>query len=314
IVSSNLEESLLKMNNTVGYSNQLTISVANILLFGLSFGVGIYRVLDGTINLGYFMAIVQLSNYLINPVLTVISASNDIKTTTRIKERLADCSKESIENHHKELKNEISSIQLQNVGIAINNNQLFSDISFDIQKGEKVFITASSGYGKSKLLRALNKQIDFTYGTYSLNGVDVNSIDKKEVNKKFALINQNPVIFDDTIEFNITMGNDYSLEKLNKVVTAAGLKELVNERSLNFEAGENGKYLSGGQLKRIEIARALLSNREIILADEATSSLDKDLTDKVHRLLLNLDKTVIEVAHKVEPEILSHYDKVIKLN
>src|SRR5699024_12462668 len=103
-------------------------------------------------------------------------------------------------------------------------------------------------------------------------------------------------------------------EKLNKVVTADGLKELVNERSLNFEAGENGKNLSGRQLQRIEIARALLSNREIILADEATSSLDKDLTDKVHRLLLNLDKTVIEVAHKVEPEILSHYDKVIKLN
>lgn len=313
-VANKLEENLLKMNNAVGYSNQTTITVANILLLGISFGVGIYRVVDGTINLGYFIAIVQLSNYLVNPVLTVISASNDIKTTTSIKERLAQCSQELIDNNYSRLNSVISSIQLHNVGIAINKKQLFSDVSFDIQKGDKVLITAPSGYGKSTLISALNRQIDFTQGTYFLNGIDVNSVAQKEINKKFSLIKQNPDIFNDSIEFNITMGNDYSLEKLNEAIAAAGLEELVNERGLNFEVGENGKNLSGGQLQRIEIARALLANREIILADEATSALDKELTDKIHQLLLNLNKTVIEVAHKVEPEVMARYDKVINLS
>ena len=102
------------------------------------------------------------------------------------------------------------------------------------------------------------------------------------------------------MEFNITLGKKYPSKKLNAVIEKAGLKELVDEKGLTYSVGEKGKNLSGGQIQRIEIARALLSDRPIMLADEATSALDQKLSEKIHSIILDNPRlTVIEVAHKI---------------
>lgn len=99
------------------------------------------------------------------------------------------------------------------------------------------------------------------------------------------------------------------------MIRTAGLEKLIKEKGWDYQVGENGKKLSGGQIQRIEIARALLANRPILLADEATSSLDNKLSLAIHKIILNSPGlTVIEVAHKITDQEKKMFDRVIDLN
>ena len=130
----------------------------------------------------------------------------------------------------------------------------------------------------------------------------------------FALINQQPFILNDTIEYNITLGQKVTKQELNKAVSKAGLEELVRKKGYQYQVGLGGKNLSGGQNQRIEIARALLKKRQILLADEATSSLDTKLSRRIHATFLEeFSGTVIEVAHHISTDEASMFDRKIDL-
>ena len=101
---------------------------------------------------------------------------------------------------------------------------------------------------------------------------------------------------------------------LDKVIEQSQLAELIAEKGLNYEVGENGKNLSGGQLQRIEIARGLLAKRKIILADEISSALDNETSQKINQMLLQSDVTLIEVSHKVSEEQNEQYQQIINLS
>jgi len=98
------------------------------------------------------------------------------------------------------------------------------------------------------------------------------------------------------------------------VLEQSELSEFIKEKGLDYQVGENGKNLSGGQKQRLAIARALLSNREVIIADEVTSALDKETSTKISEMLLLNHQTLIEVSHKTTPEQMSNYTKVIYLD
>ena len=130
-----------------------------------------------------------------------------------------------------------------------------------------------------------------------------------------SYIAQSPFIFDDTLEFNVTLGLPYSQEEIKNALAQAGLTDLVNEKGLDYRVGEKGQNLSGGQIQRIEITRALLSQRPIMLADEATSALDRNLSKAIHNIIINDNKlTVIEVAHNLSKEDQEKFDSVLKLD
>ncbi|WP_338217858.1 ABC transporter ATP-binding protein [Lacticaseibacillus salsurivasis] len=121
-------------------------------------------------------------------------------------------------------------------------------------------------------------------------------------------------MFDDSILYNVTLGQDYSKESILKCLKMAQLGDLVAEKGLGYIVGEHGGKLSGGQIQRIEIARALVRQRPVILADEVTSALDEELSNKIHHLLLSLPATVVEIAHHIAPEMEANYDYVIHLD
>lgn len=150
-------------------------------------------------------------------------------------------------------------------------------------------------------------------GSYQINGIDAAKLPTLQQLDLFSLIKQQPFLFNDTLRFNLTLGGDYSQGELEEAARRAHLDTLVAEKGWDYQCGENGANLSGGQIQRVEIARAFLVKRPVILADEATSALDDKLSDAIHDELFASGQTVIEVAHHISPEWQAKFDQVIDL-
>ena len=173
---------------------------------------------------------------------------------------------------------------------------------------------APSGWGKTTLLRLMLGLKMPKQGKILLNGKEVNG-DWDTAHNYYSYVNQKPFMFDDTLRFNITLGRKVSDEKLKRTIHESGLDKLVEEHGLDNSVGEAGNSLSGGQIQRVEIARALLSGRPILLADEATSALDPNLSLAIHKTLLKNQRiAVIEVAHKISLEEKAMFDKIVQLD
>jgi len=314
--AESLEYALNRMNNTTGHANVYTTLAA--LIFGVTipFGFGIYQTITGVLTLAAFMGIVQISNSISNPLISMISEGNVIQTTRSIKNRLDELPiTESgrvvlINDKRKAFK----SLALKEVSIQINQKTILNDISLDLTSGEKILIKAPSGFGKTTLLRALIGDVSVHSGEYRLNDLSVSQISKVELKQYFGFVHQNPFIFNDTIIFNITLGQRFSQELIEEVVHEAKLTTLVTQKGLDYIVGENGANISGGQAQRIEIARALIRKRPVLLADEVTSALDEKTSLSIHDLLLGGAYSLIEVAHHIDSDTAKRFDKCIDLS
>ena len=129
----------------------------------------------------------------------------------------------------------------------------------------------------------------------------------------FSYASQAPVIFADSLLFNLTLGESISREKVEKICDKLDLRNLIKEKGLDYRLGEEADKLSGGQLARIELARAILMARPVLLLDEINASLDKRTSEFIHQYLLNSNLTFIEVIHHYEKDDLNRYDKILDL-
>lgn len=314
-----LENALKIMNRRVGNATQYTTTAAYLLSVFLPFSFGIYRVISGTITLGVFMTITQLSNYLTNPIIQISTLRNQISTTKEIQKRIRAAETINQKNSMGKISGKLplpkfQSIALENATIRRQNNTIFQGLNFEVKRGDKILIMAPSGFGKTTLLRTLQNQILLEKGDYLYNGYPVSEFDKHAIAHLFSFIKQNPFLLSDTIRFNITLGQGYTDQEVMEAAEHAGLAELIREKGLDFQIGANGGNLSGGQLQRIEIARALIRKRPILLADELTSALDNQLSLQIHRTLFSLPITIIEAGHKLSQEEMQNYDHVIHLD
>lgn len=203
-------------------------------------------------------------------------------------------------------------LTLTNVSFKREHRDILNVINLRVQKGEKVLIQGPSGVGKSTLLSVMLKELPVTHGQLLLNGQDY---DEVQVETLFSKVSQTPIIFAETIRFNLTLGMPFPESAILVAVRQAGLSDVINESKLDQQITEGGKNLSGGQLKRIEIARALLFKRQVLLIDEGTASLDVTTARQIHDTLLSLSNlTMIEVDHHIPHELLSKYDRRYQLN
>lgn len=302
-----MEDGLRNMNRTVETIDQIVYMSAMICSVLIPFGVGVYRIIQYGVTLGIFMAIVQLSNSITNPVMQIMQLFNGYGTTKGIKERYLEAFKrDESESREVDPDYNFSSIELKDVEVKVGDYQLFSKLNLKIENGDKVLIIGPSGAGKSTLLRIVQQAIPISKGSYLFN----NEKKDKSLMKIFSLIRQQPLIFNDSLRYNITLGEDYTDDEVIDAVRIAQLKDLVDEKGLNYLLGENGKNLSGGQLQRVEISRAIIRKRPIILADEMTSALDENTSSAVRSNLLKSPYTLIEVAHKITEEEKMLYDQI----
>lgn len=176
-------------------------------------------------------------------------------------------------------------------------------VSFSINKGDKLAIVGSSGSGKSTILKLILRHYIENQGQISLDGLDIKDINLNSLRERVAIVDQDPILFNDTIEANIYLGRPVDTNQLNNVLQIAQLEHFIDNQSLGLKhnVGDSGTLLSGGEKQRISISRSLYGNPDIILFDEATSALDakseKLVTDAVANAIA--DRTAIIVAHRL---------------
>ncbi|ATC98764.1 lipid A export permease/ATP-binding protein MsbA [Pseudoalteromonas spongiae] len=199
-------------------------------------------------------------------------------------------------------------ITIESLSFAYPNTErnILNELTMDIKPGQSVALVGRSGSGKSTLSNLLPRFYDtYTNGDIKLDGLSVNTFDLTWLREQFAIVSQQVVLFNDTIENNITYGfkGDITPEKLQKIVEQSHVWEFVKDLpgGLQTIVGEDGVMLSGGQRQRIAIARALLKNAPILILDEATSALDTESEKLIQHALNDLMKgrTSIVIAHRL---------------
>ena len=313
IAAKRLENALKSLNFTQGLATEIITAIADIFSFIVPFLVGAVLMFNGQIGAGTLVMIVQLSNNFINPIVNALQQLNEIKSTKPMWDKVELALKSQPAQQNTTVP-AFTSIKLSDLSYAIKNRKVFSNLNLSIKPGEKILLMAPSGWGKTTLLKLLLGLIKPDKGTVNISGKDVTG-DYSDAHLNFGYINQKPFMFNDTLLFNLTLGRKVTQQKLQKAIAEAGLSELVKEKGLDFEITGNGSNLSGGQIQRVEIARAFLADRPVILADEATSALDDKLSEALHENLLDNSKfTVIEVAHKMTEKERQMFDRIIQLN
>ncbi|RKR85672.1 ABC-type multidrug transport system fused ATPase/permease subunit [Mucilaginibacter gracilis] len=201
----------------------------------------------------------------------------------------------------KEFNNEI---KFENISFAYNEKLVLNNINITVPKGKKVALVGPSGGGKSTTMDLIPRFIEPQSGSILIDGKDIQSLTTESVRDLMGIVNQESILFNDTIYNNIAFGKpDTTLAEVEAAAKIANAHEfiLATENGYQTNIGDRGSKLSGGQKQRICIARAVLKNPPIMLLDEATSALDTESEKLVQEALNNLmqNRTSLIIAHRL---------------
>lgn len=203
-----------------------------------------------------------------------------------------------------ELKEFNQHIKLSNVSFSYQSRTVLKSINLTIPKGKTIALVGPSGGGKSTMMDLLPRFIDAQQGSVSIDDINVKQVRQESLWALFGVVNQESMLFNDTIYNNIAFGNhDATPEKVEAAARVANAHYFIMETDNGYQSniGDRGMKLSGGQKQRICIARAVLKNPPIMLLDEATSALDTESEKLVQDALNNLmqNRTSLVIAHRL---------------
>lgn len=204
------------------------------------------------------------------------------------------------------------SVSLSGVGFTYPGQPLpvLKDISLTLRAGEHLALLGKTGCGKSTLLQLLTRAWDVSEGEIRLNDQPIAAYDENTLRSLMAVVPQRIHVFNNTLRGNLRIGNNETTDaQLNAVLAQVGLENLLdNDQGLNAWIGEGGRLLSGGEQRRLGIARALLHNAPFLLLDEPTEGLDADTEQHILALLRDIgrDRTMLIITHRLQG--LEHMD------
>lgn len=271
-ISSNIKNSfLLKFfGSTTEFINQAW-------LFSTIFISGIF-LNKGLISLGGIFSFLIISRTFFNPVLKLLNTFINFEECRVSFSRYMEFYGSHNDDTEKYLTHKLSDcFSIKSLTFYYDrNNMIFDNVSLTFNAGELIAIKGESGVGKTTLFRIISRFIEPQRGILTIDGVNINKIDIKTYIKDFGLLLQTPIIFDDTIKFNLSFDKDFSDEELFEILTYTGLNEFVCKQpdKLNTLIGVKGIRLSEGQAQRLSLARVLLRKPKILWLDEPTAQLD----------------------------------------
>lgn len=207
------------------------------------------------------------------------------------------------------------SISFKDVSFKYEDTWVLKNINLSIKKGQTVAVVGASGSGKSTLVDLLPRFYDVQKGGVYIDDTDIRNVRMLDLRKLMGNVNQEAILFNDTIFNNIAFGAKATLDEVQRAARIANAEEFIRELPEGYDTniGDRGGKLSGGQRQRLSIARAVLKDPEILILDEATSALDTASERLVQEALERLMKgrTTIVIAHRLST--ITNADKIVVL-
>ncbi len=270
--------------------------------------IGTYRIQTGGISSqefgSYFTALIML----IDPISHITVNYNELKQGQASLRRLNEITTNPLElsSHNKGIipKNTCGKISFKNVFFSYNDdNEVIKDINLDIESGKIMALVGPSGAGKSTIFSLILKFIEPSKGSIFIDEYKLDEVNTNSLRRLIAIVPQKTFIFSGTIAEAIRFGRPTDFEDVVKAAKIANAHDFIEQFPDGYQTyiEERGSNLSGGQLQRISIARALLGNPRILLLDEATSALDAEAEESVQKGLQQAmhNRTVLVIAHRL---------------
>jgi ATP-binding cassette subfamily B protein len=283
--------------------------------------LGSYLVIDSTITPGELLSFYALIGYLTGPVSSLIGMNKTVQNALIAADRLfeiMDLERENDENKMELQPDLIGDIRFENVSFSYGTRiDVFENFDLHLKKGELTAIIGESGSGKTTLAALLQKLYPLKSGKISIGDLNIEYIENQSLRKMVSAVPQQLNLFAGNVIENIALGEfEPDLQRIVGICTLLGMMPFIEKLPAGFATylGENGASVSGGQKQRLAIARALYKHPEILILDEATSSLDSEselFVQQTIKQLKNQGKTIIIIAHRLSTVV--NADKIVVL-
>ncbi len=276
-----------------------SLALALVIYFG---GIS---VITGLATLGTLIAFTAYIERFFNPIRDISEKFNILQSAMAAGEKVFEIMDTKIEENSGNIKTHTfkGKIEFKHVWFAYEkNNYVLKDVSFTIEPGEKIAIVGPTGAGKTSIINLMFNFYDVNKGEILIDGQNIKEYDKTYLRKNIGAVLQDIVLFADTLEENITLGETFSKKEIEKALEIVHMKDFVKKRfNDNTEIQEEGSNLSQGEKQLLNFARALLFKPAIFIMDEATANVDSKTEDIIHNELKSLLKetTTIIIAHRL---------------
>ncbi len=299
-----------------------SVEILSSIAFGLIIWYGGGEVIQSTLSVGVLLAFIQYTEMFFRPIRDLSEKYNIMQTAMASSERIFKLLDN--ETYIKDPENPAKiekikgEIEFKNVWFAYNDeNYVLKNIDFKINPGETIAIVGATGAGKTSIINILTRFYDINKGTILIDGIDISRMSKKELRKFISIVLQDVFLFSGTIRSNISMSNDdIPLEKLRESAKIVGADKFIDllEKGYDETVKERGATLSVGQKQLISFARALAYDPQILILDEATSSVDTETEILIQRAIekLLVGRTAIVIAHRLST--IQSADKIIVMH
>jgi len=294
-------------------SRSLGVAITQVV-FGIGVAAVIYfagnESINGNLSPGSFMSFFGAMMLMLQPIRRITNVNAVLQRGIAASESLFSVLDEPAEKDQGTVENGSSkgTLEFKKVTFSYDdkaNKNVISGISFTAKKGQSVAIVGHSGSGKSTLINLLPRFYDYQHGEILIDEISIKDFKIKNLREKISIVNQDIILFNDTILNNLTYGElkQKTDIEIQAAIELAKIDQFTSEfpKGLDTIVGDRGAMLSGGQKQRIAIGRAILKNSPFLLLDEATSSLDTKSESQIQEALKELmkNRTTLVVAHRL---------------
>lgn len=303
---------LAKLKFATSPITEVLVSIVGMFVLVLS----AQMVLEQHMSSGDFFVFYAAVILIVDPLRKLSKAYNQVLLCTTIAHKIFQLQDEAVQYTEQQVSScpfrFEDKIEFCNVSFAYDNSLVLSEVSFCVNKGEKIGIFGCNGSGKSTLCKLLLKLYSPTAGNILIDGVPLQEYNTVDLRKNISVIGQKPYMFHLSIMDNICLGNNYDEERVAQILKETQSLDFIldTKNELASLYHKQAKF-SGGQEQRIFISRAMLKDSDLLIFDEFTSALDQKIEMQIHEYMQKNypEKTMITISHKTST--LDYVDKVV---